>query len=64
MGDNSDAWIEPYLFYLDTTYKNVDGGETSIMFVPEGGKEVTIFQRDYEIDVDIYLTDIDMFYYE
>lgn len=58
------GWIEPYLFYLDTTYKNVDGGETSIMFVPEGGKEVTIFQRDYEIDVDIYLTDIDMFYYE
>ena len=34
------------------------------MFVPEGGKEVTIFQRDYEIDVDIYLTDIDMFYDE
>lgn len=55
-------WMDPYLYYLDTAYKNVDGSFTNVMFVPEDGKEVTIFQRKYSIDMDYYLRDINTFY--
>lgn len=55
-------WIKPYLYYLDTDYKNVNGNFTNIMFVPEDGEEVTIFQRNYTIDMDYYLRDINTFY--
>ncbi len=55
-------WIKPYLYYLDTYYKNVDGKDTRIMFVPIDGKQVTIFQQKYTIDMDYYLRDINTFY--
>lgn len=56
-------WIEPYLYYMDSGFKNVDGGYTTVMFVPDGGKNVTKFQRKYEIHMDHYLRDEQMFYY-
>ncbi len=55
-------WIEPYLYYLDSSYKNVDGNFINVMYVPEDGKEVTIFQRKYSINMDYYLRDIKLFY--
>lgn len=56
-------WIEPYLYYMDSQFKNVDGGYTDVMFVPDGGKNVTVFQRNYDIDIDYYLRDVSVFYY-
>ena len=56
-------WIEPYLYYMDSQFKNVDGGYTDVMFVPDDGKNVTVFQRNYDIDIDYYLRDVSVFYY-
>ncbi len=57
-------WIEPYLFYMNATYKNKKGGYTSVIFVPDGGKNVTVFQKKYPIKMDYYLKDIELFYYQ
>lgn len=55
--------IEPYLYYMDSYFKNVDGGYTHVMFVPDGEKNVTVFQRKYDINIDYYLRDVSVFYY-
>lgn len=55
-------WIKPYLFYLDVTYVGTDGNKKAIMYVPEAGKEVTIFQKKYPIEMDHYTRDIKEFY--
>ena len=57
-------WIEPYLYYMDSQFKNVDGGYTSVMFVPDGGKNVTVFQKNDDINIDYYLRDVSVFYYK
>ena len=56
-------WIEPYLYYMDSQFKNVDGGYTDVMFVPDGGKNVTVFQKNDDINIDYYLRDVNVFYY-
>ena len=56
-------WIEPYLYYMDSYFRNVDGGYTSVMFVPDGGKNVTVFQKNDDINIDYYLRDVSVFYY-
>ena len=56
-------WIEPYLYYMDSQFKNVDGGYTDVMFVPDGGKNVTVFQKNDDINIDYYLRDVSVFYY-
>ena len=33
---------------MDSYLKNVDEGNTYVMLVPDGGKNVTVFQRKYE----------------
>ena len=55
-------WIEPYLYYMDSYFKNIDGGYTQVMLVPDGGKNVTVFQRKYDIHIDYYLKDPKIFY--
>ncbi len=55
-------WIEPYLFYLDTEYTDQAGNQKAVMFVPENGKEVTVFQRKYPIIMDHYVRNIHLFY--
>lgn len=55
-------WIEPYLFYLDSFFIDASGQEKSIMFVPKGGKNVTVFQRKYKLQIDYYVRDVDVFY--
>lgn len=55
-------WIKPYLYYLDTTYMDKKGKQKAIMYVPEGGKEITVFQRKHTIKMNYYLKDISCFY--
>lgn len=56
------AWVSD-LYYMDSGFKNIDGGYTTVMFVPDGGKNITKFQRNYEIHRDYYLRNEQMFYY-
>lgn len=55
--------IEPYLYYMDSYFKNVDGGYTYVMLVPDGGKNVTVFERKYDINMDYYFREKNVFYY-
>lgn len=55
-------WVKPYLFYLDTTYLSTKGKQKYIMYVPETGKEVTVFQKKYSIYMDQYIRNIKEFY--
>lgn len=58
-------WIKEYLYYLDTEYY-VDtkyGVEPiSIMLVPKGAMEPTIFQNKYPISMDYYIKSVIDFY--
>ena len=55
------SWIEDYLFYLDAVCW-AGGKGRRIMFVPEGGKEIKVFQKKYKVEVDRYLRDEADFY--
>lgn len=48
---------------MDSYFKNVDEGNTYVMLVPDGGKNVTVFQWKYDINMDYYLRDANVFYY-
>ncbi len=48
---------------MDSYFKNVDESNTYVMFVPDGGKNVTVFQRKYDINMDYYLREKNVFYY-
>lgn len=54
-------WIDSYLYHLDTSFKK-DGIEQTIMLVPIGAKEPTIFQRKYKLDIDVYINSKTAFY--
>lgn len=55
-------WVKPYLFYLDTNYLDKIGRRKYVMYVPETGKEVTIFQKTHKIYMDHYTRNIKEFY--
>lgn len=61
--DNYFEWIGPYLYYLDSAFKTADGEFIHVMYVPEDGTCITVFQKKYDINVDYYLKDADLFYY-
>lgn len=55
-------WIDEYLYYLDTAYKAADCEVVTTMYVPEDGECITVFQKDYPLDITMYLKDIEAFY--
>jgi hypothetical protein len=68
--DQSDKdyyrWIYEYLYYLDVNYYEwkEDGTviSTEVMLVPTGAKKPTIFQKEFPLDVDIYMESEQGFY--
>ena len=54
-------WIEDYLFYLDAVCW-ADGKGRRIMLVPEGGREINVFQKKYKVEVYRYLRSEGDFY--
>jgi hypothetical protein len=64
-------WIYPYLYYLDVTFDNreglglkkeLQGGKPSLMLVPQGAKEPTIFQQKWPISNVVYTRSLADFY--
>lgn len=64
-------WINPYLYYLSVSFDNRVGvitdrkmvdGKSSLMLVPVGAKNPTVFQIDYKIDNCIYTNSYNQFY--
>ncbi|RYY66530.1 MAG: transglutaminase domain-containing protein [Chitinophagaceae bacterium] len=57
------SWIFPYLYYFDVKFDNregpgrklaTQGGKPSLMLVPEGAKEPTVFQKEWPINNVVY----------
>jgi len=73
-GCDKDAyvrWIYPYLYYFDVRFDNREGlkearakveGKQSLMLVPEGAKEPTIFQKTGSINYALYTRSMADFY--
>lgn len=64
-------WIYPYLYYLDVAFDNrqgldlkkeLQGGKPSLMLVPQGAKEPTIFQKKGTIGYVVYTRSLADFY--
>jgi hypothetical protein len=64
-------WIAPYLYYLDVKFDNREGqglertkinGKGSLMLVPAGAKEPTIFQVNNPINYCLYTRSLEAFY--
>ena len=63
-------WIYPYLYYFDVKFDNRTGnnflqfidGKSSLMLVPPGAKNPTIFQRRGTIGNVIYTNSLGDFY--
>lgn len=64
-------WIYPYLYYLDVSFDNREGidikkekhgGKQSLMLVPQGAKEPTVFQRERPINYAHYTRSLADFY--
>lgn len=64
-------WIAPYLYYLDVRFDNREGlglerskveGKSSLMLVPVGGKEPTVFQGEKPINYCVYTRSVAAFY--
>ena len=64
-------WVYPYLFYFSTSFDNRTGkdinkrkidGKTSLMLVPLGSKNPTIFQMVHKIDYCLYTNSLNDFY--
>ncbi|OON65671.1 transglutaminase domain-containing protein [Hymenobacter sp. CRA2] len=65
------TWIAPYLYYLDVKFDNREGlglergnvnGKSSLMLVPAGAKEPTVFQVRYPINYCVYTRSLAAFY--
>lgn len=67
-----NRWISPYLFFFDVIIDNRYGierndrltckGKRSLMLVPSGVKNPTVFQIKYPIDYCLYTNCLDVFY--
>jgi hypothetical protein len=64
-------WIYPYLYYLDVAFDNregpdlkkeLQGGKPSLMLVPQGAKEPTLFQQKWPINNVVYTRSLADFY--
>lgn len=64
-------WVYPYLYYLDVKFDNREGvelkkelqsGKPSLMLVPQGAKEPTIFQQKRPINNVVYTRSLADFY--
>ena len=64
-------WIFPYLYYFDVKLDNREGagleratqqGKRSLMLVPQGAKEPTVFQKEAPINYAIYTRSLADFY--
>lgn len=63
-------WIVPYLYYFDVKFDNretlekptLQGGKSSLMLVPLGAKNPTIFQQKWPINNCVYTTSMADFY--
>lgn len=64
-------WIAPYLYYLDVKFDNREGlglerekvnGKGSLMLVPAGAKEPTVFQKLNPINYCVYTRSLAAFY--
>jgi hypothetical protein len=64
-------WVYPYLYYLDVPFDNREGvdlkremqaGKPSLMLVPVGAKQPTIFQKKHAINNVVYTHSLADFY--
>ena len=64
-------WVYPYLYYLDVKFDNregvelkkeLQGGKPSLMLVPQGAKEPTVFQQKRHINNVVYTRSLADFY--
>lgn len=64
-------WVFPYLYYLDVQFDNREGagitkelqeGKPSLMLVPQGAKNPTLFQKKWPISNVVYTTSLADFY--
>jgi hypothetical protein len=64
-------WIFPYLYYLDVPFDNREGigrakefqeGKPSLMLVPQGARNPTVFQQKWPISNAVYTTSLAEFY--
>lgn len=64
-------WVYPYLYYLDVKFDNregvelkkeLQGGKPSLMLVPQGAKEPTVFQQKRPINNVVYTRSLADFY--
>ena len=64
-------WIFPYLYYLDVPFDNREGAgrtkelqenKTSLMLVPQGAKNPTVFQQKWPINNVVYTSSLAEFY--
>ncbi len=59
------AWVAPYLFYFDTRFDSRIEGATharSLMLVPVGAKEPTVFQKKHSLKSMVYTNSLRAFY--
>jgi transglutaminase-like putative cysteine protease len=59
------AWVAPYLFYFDTRFDSrIEGAKHfySLMLVPVGAKQPTIFQRKWPLKTLVYTNSLRAFY--
>jgi hypothetical protein len=73
-GTSKDAytrWIFPYLYYIDVKFDNREGiglkretisGKSTLMLVPQGAKEPTVFQKKWPINYALYTHSLADFY--
>ena len=64
-------WIAPYLYYFDVKFDNREGevqdrlevsGKKSLMLVPSGAKNPSVFQKQWPIEHCIYTNSLVDFY--
>jgi len=64
-------WVFPYLYYLDVQFDNREGvgitkelheGKPSLMLVPQGAKNPTVFQKKWPITNVVYTSSLADFY--
>jgi len=69
--DSYVKWVFPYLYYFDVKFDNREGidlkretqaGKTSLMLVPQGAKEPTVFQQKWPISNVVYTRSLADFY--
>jgi hypothetical protein len=65
------SWVYPYLYFLDVKFDNregldlkreLQGGKPSLMLVPQGAKEPTVFQKTRPINNVVYTRSLADFY--